>query len=790
MGGKEFGAETKGGIAKQDIDPTLEYVARIAKIPKEDLIALGSAGKKTRSGDIDVAIDSRHYAPEDYERIVDRLRKALGDGHSLYRPGFDTHAFAVPIAGDPRNGRVQIDLKYNDASFLRFSHFSAEGERTQYKGAVRSFLLASLAASLYKEGQDVRYSEGGKVVVDVRWGLDVNAGLKRIYRMCKMRRDGAGRKKDLENVSPKEIRAEFPDLEFDGRQRTITNPSRIVTRLFGPGVKPKDVETPEAIVALLKKHHPELVKSGFLERVGKSLDRMGLVGPPELGQTPVIPPVLPRDELSTARLPKLDREWRELRIEKGKKTKVWAISIEPDGESFRVREGTLGGKIHEYNAVRPGPKGRPGSSTYTSAEDACKREVERRVQLRLKSGYGEIVDGELTKPAVTGIDFDKPFPRNVRTPKPEQFISDKEFRRLHEAGLARITRKYDGMGLIVVHHNYGWEAYSLQGNRVTDLFPRHIEELAASRLPPGTVLKAEAIIFSRTDPQREDFGLMNGNFSPSRKPEEVRRLVENGSLPEPAFVFYDCLFHGGEELGKATYDERSKHWRKFPVAKADNGILLSAELYKEITPDNWRKVREELGFEGFVVVDGSSTLGDKAISFSSSPPRPKGSYKLKPNMEEDVVIYAVRMVDGVYESVFTKQRFPDRYPGSDKEHSKAGEWFYCGRVSIAGTRDVLEKIDELVREGKIEVVECNKDGERIDIDNDYGVTAVVEFFDRYASNKFRHPKFAKPVRFRDDGADYKAPSECVAHYLGEIAPKAGGDPERQVGSDDGARAHA
>ena len=46
-------------------------------------------------------------------------------------------------------------------------------------------------------------------------------------------------------------------------------------------------------------------------------------------------------------------------------------------------------------------------------------------------------------------------------------------------------------------------------------------------------------------------------------------------------------------------------------------------------------------------------------------------------------------------------------------------------------------------------------------------TATIELFDRYASNKFRHPAFVRPVRFRHEGADFKPTRECTAHYLGE-----------------------
>lgn len=770
MGGKVFGAQTNSGIVREEIEPTLSYLSAVAKIPKEDLILLGSAGKKPRSGDIDLAIDSKEYSNKDFEKIIGRLKAAIGEEHYKYSAGFNTHAFAVPIAGDERKGRVQIDIKFNNAEFLSFSHFSAEGERSKYKGAVRTFLISSLATELYKDGEDVTVHEGKKRIVDVRWGLDVNVGLKRLFRMCPMRKDGTGRKKDLANVSPDDIAAEFPDLTFDRREKVIQNPTQIARQLFGKGVKAADLDTAEGVIALISEKHPTIAKKVFA-RAAKQLAEMDMTVPIELNGAAHTSngkvTAASTDELTTAALPKIELEWRELR-KAGKKGKseIFAIAIEADGETFRFKQGAVGGKIYE-STHRPGEQGRPGKSSYVSAEEACKREVERRVQLRLRNGFiegGETAEATAAKSSV--IDFSKPLPRDIRTPKPEQNISDQELRALYDSGRARITRKYDGMGLIVARHTFGWEASTLQGLAVTQFFPEQIEALNRTKFPVGTILKAEAVIFGKHDPSLEDFTAM-GAFNPASDWREIRKKVDSGALAEPSFVFYDILFHEEVELSEQTYDQRVMLWNKFPVARKDAGLLLAAEFYTDVTPDNWRDKREELGFEGFVVVDGASKLGKKVISFSSSAPRPKGSYKLKPNMEEDVVVYAVRQVDGVYESLFAKQRYPDNYPGTDTPHPNAGEWFACGRIPIAGKKAVIAAVAELVEAGKLQAVSNNRDGEKIKVNNKKGVTLVVEFFDRFETNKFRHPVITNPVRFRTEGADYKAPAECVAAYLGE-----------------------
>ncbi len=771
MGGQEFGAATKNGIAREQVVPTLQYISELAGIPGDALIALGSAGKKPRSGDLDIAIDARRFNQAEYSKIIGRLKVKLGAENHIYRPGFRTNSFSVPISGNTCNGRVQVDIKYDNADFLQFSHYSAEGERSKYKGAVRTFLLTSLATSLHTPGEDVELRRDGKIVVDVRWGLDVNSGLKRLFRMRRERKDGKGWKTSLESVSAKEIQATYPDLQFDGRARSITDPDKIAKHLFGKGVTAKDLETAEDVIKLIASRHAQILDSGFVARVSRHLSAMGLAVPNELTlahKAKEAAAATPTSLLATATLPKSETAWREFRLVKGKKTREWAIAMEPDGESFRIRESLVSSGVRESEVIRPGQRGVPGKVNYQSAREACLLEVERRVLHRVSQGFGELINGEL-RHSKFEIDFSKPFPRNILTPKPEESVSEEEYRRLHRAGLARVTRKYDGMGLIVVRHSFGWELYSLQGLRVTEFFPKHIEALLKSDYTVGTILKAEATVFDPKNPGKDGLGLLQKTLSVLSDPSEVRSLIDSGERPEPSIVIYDILYRGGESLGSYSYDQRREHWKHFPVARGGRGLIQSAESF-DVNPENWDRVRKAHGFEGFVLNDGSATLGKDVISFSSSVPRPKGCYKLKPLAEQDVVIYAVRKVDGVYESVFTKQRYPNCYPGTKVRHGHAGEWFFSGKVSTLNMKPVMEKIDEYVKAGLIQVVENDRQGFAINFNNDSGVVAVIQFFERYPSGKFRDPRFVKPVRFRNEGVDFKAVNDCVATILGVPSP--------------------
>ena len=470
--------------------------------------------------------------------------------------------------------------------------------------------------------------------------------------------------------------------------------------------------------------------------------------------------------LSEESLPQLSQTWRTFQKANSKADKVWCITVEPDGESLRIKQGTHGEELTESEPKRPGSKGLPGSRTYISAVDACEREVERLIRLQTQKGFCEVIAGKVTEASSPLIDFSRPFPADLLTPKPRTSISEKDLQKLHNEDRLLYTRKYDGMGLTLVHHTFGWCAYTLANHCVSDFFPKQLATLEKTKLKVGTVLKAEATIFKKDDPLKEDFNAIIARFSPTKDPKTTRELVMSGKIPEPSFVVYDILYHNGKELHDMPYAQRMSHWNKFPVARGGNGHILSAEFIPDLTPENWFERRLQANVEGWVAYDKQATLGKNALSYSQSPARPAGIFKLKPNTQEDVVIFAVRQVNGEYQSVFTKQRYPDYYPDTSIPVPNAGEWFYCGRVSLHRSPIISEEIDKLVKKSLIKVVPDNKTGESLPIDNSYGVTTVIEFFERQNSGKFRHPKFPEEFRFRVKGSgDYKAPGHCFAQTL-------------------------
>lgn len=236
-------------VSKEDIEPTIRYISRLTNIPFEDLHPVGSTGKAETSGDIDIAIDQNRFIPF---KIHDRLSKQLGSEHAVYNRGTRIGSYAVPIRGD-NDQRVQVDLMFTDnIDWAKFSYFSA-GDRSKYKGAVRAILLAAVAASLNEKGVDAFHYVNDELIVRVGRGIDLGIGMKRLFQMRPHKKYGEGYVKGLKNVSAEDIKQMYPDLEFDGNDLVINDPSEVVQVLFGEGTRPSNVDTVEEILDLINR---------------------------------------------------------------------------------------------------------------------------------------------------------------------------------------------------------------------------------------------------------------------------------------------------------------------------------------------------------------------------------------------------------------------------------------------------------------------------------------------------------------------------------------------------------
>lgn len=431
----------------------------------------------------------------------------------------------------------------------------------------------------------------------------------------------------------------------------------------------------------------------------------------------------------------------------GKKNadQVWEIT--QHGESYTTRHGQLGGAMQTFSDT-PGDKGKSNTKGYVSALDNCKFNVEREIRKKEEHGYIEYVNGKPVKEQVASITFDKFLPKHFCGYKPQTSIEPVALEKIHKAGNARYTRKYDGMCHVAVHHTHGWEIYSRRMDLSTERFPLHIEALEAlSHYGIGTIIVGEMVCFQNG--KDADIARTIGRVCRSDS-EKARKLIADKEVPEPTFIIFDVLFHNGKDLGKVSYDERSKLWKMVtPASKAQQ--LVASVDYFDVTPSSWEKTAKAKGWEGFVVTDGSSVPGDKFYSYDGDAKRPKGHHKLKPIYEDDVVIFAAsagsgKRLDGIG-AVHVKQLHPE-----------TKKWFYCGKVGSGFTDESLAELEELCKENDIPILEKDKDAEKMDLDDD-GIVCMIEYGERIPkTQKFKFPVF---IRVRDD----KRVKECVAQKL-------------------------
>lgn len=241
-------------VNREDVPATVRYVSEISGVALTDMHLLGSTGKNQTSGDVDLGISVIKYNPENLHQ---RMLTTLGNQRATFNRGNNVGSYAVAIAGDPNNGLVQVDFMYvMNPEWAEFAYFSA-GERSKYKGVIRTVLLRSVASSLDEHGTDLLAydTQTGDLMIRVGRTFDLNVGLRRIVQYRPARKDGKGFLKVMKTVTMDELEATFPALNFGTLQTVavVDKPTDALKIMFGFDVQPTEVETAEQVVTLIHK---------------------------------------------------------------------------------------------------------------------------------------------------------------------------------------------------------------------------------------------------------------------------------------------------------------------------------------------------------------------------------------------------------------------------------------------------------------------------------------------------------------------------------------------------------
>jgi len=236
-------------ISKQDILPTIKYFAQLTSIPLDDLYLIGSGGKTQSSGDIDLAIDKSKY---DFKLTYQKIGSLLQPEYCSSNAGTHTAFFAIPICGDIDRGLVQIDLMFVDDIRWALFAYHSEGDKSNYKSAIRAILLSAVAASIEDGTTAFVYDDKtGLLVARSSYTFDLTKGLRRVYQYRKFKQDGIHYANNMSSVNPSELQRMYPNLNII-ESFPVTDPVQALNIMFnGRHVLPNDVKSVENIISLI-----------------------------------------------------------------------------------------------------------------------------------------------------------------------------------------------------------------------------------------------------------------------------------------------------------------------------------------------------------------------------------------------------------------------------------------------------------------------------------------------------------------------------------------------------------
>ena len=143
-------------IKQEDVPGTIQWLEAVLDMDlsgQEDLDTgypsrwLGSTGKKSDSGDLDIAVDTAEASKEDIAAKLTQFVTSQGqDPRDWVRKGGEVH-FKTPINGDSSQGFVQTDFMFfPNVEWGQF--FYGGSVDSSYKGMNRNVLMSSIAKSL------------------------------------------------------------------------------------------------------------------------------------------------------------------------------------------------------------------------------------------------------------------------------------------------------------------------------------------------------------------------------------------------------------------------------------------------------------------------------------------------------------------------------------------------------------------------------------------------------------------------------------------------------------------
>jgi len=251
-------------VSTDDVFDVIGDISKKTNIPYSFFVPLGSTGKAKICGDIDLAVDSTN---PNSTVLLEKLSTILPPDHLYFNSGTGVWSAAIEIPS--RSGEmVQVDFMFTDnMKWTEFAYFS-DPENSEYKGALRTALLMSVATFIMEDGVDYcQYTSDGLLIMRASRTFDLLCGIRRIYQHRPKKVRGNEYLSKMVTISRDEFRNKIPpNINIDYTDILINDPGVVTRTLFNNETTPEDVRTAEQVIALIKKHFSRATSEEIFKR--------------------------------------------------------------------------------------------------------------------------------------------------------------------------------------------------------------------------------------------------------------------------------------------------------------------------------------------------------------------------------------------------------------------------------------------------------------------------------------------------------------------------------------------
>ena len=181
-----------GPIHIDEIEPTLDSLEKVLKIDLKNNV-LGSVGKRTFSGDIDVALQIEPEQIPEFIKKLETIPEILDIAKSsvimtkVKISRYDANKKTSRL----RTGFVQVDFMPGEPGWLKTFYHSPTETESKYKGVFRNIMLSSITAEYNRKDSEQKI-EDGRPLESKRWMWSPTHGLVRIKRTPVPKKSGNG----------------------------------------------------------------------------------------------------------------------------------------------------------------------------------------------------------------------------------------------------------------------------------------------------------------------------------------------------------------------------------------------------------------------------------------------------------------------------------------------------------------------------------------------------------------------------------------------------------------------